>query len=192
MKPPKPECSNLERILSSIPDGKLIALSYARTLSFKDDRYHELIATYDGNRSIDLGTLCEQCKIPPQDFLADINRAMYPLIDEAMNFAKGLATDIIAQRLPKVVQRGMIEGAKADGIADRHFTLQKEGFHTAPKGMMINVNQQNNTAAGIQSFEDQTKELNDILNADEDHLLESGDAFVEAELTEDLREEAVV
>lgn len=167
-------------------------MSYARTISFTNDKYKEFIKEYDEDKSIDLGTLCEKHSIAPADFLADINREMYPIADEAMKFAKTLATGIIAQRLPKVVERGMIEGAKADGVVDRHFTLQKEGFHIAPKGTQINIQQQNVAAAGLQSFEDQTRELNDIFSSEveEDHLLEAGQEpdYIEAEL----REEAAV
>lgn len=191
-----PDCSNLERILAEIPDGRKLAVSYMRQLALTTPRYEPLVADFDSNPQLDLGLLCDRHKLPPADFLADINRVMYEITDEAMKFAKGVAQTIIAKRLPKVVERGLIEGAKADGIADRHFTLQKEGFHTAPKGTQINLNQQNlQLGGGASSFEDHTRELNEILGdaVPEDHLLDAANEkdFIEAEVAADMKEEQV-
>ena len=171
-----------------------MAIAYARQLALTDERYKELMRAFDEDKQCDLGDLCTKHEIAPQDFLADVNRTAYPVIEEAMKFARHIAQGIVAERLPKVVHRGMIEGAKADGVTDRHFTLQKEGFHATPKGMNINVSQQqiNQQAAGLPIFEDQTKELADILKDNEPLQLESADDFIEAELVEDLREEQLV
>lgn len=193
MATPNPDSTTLERILAGIPEGRNTAIAYARQLALKDDRYKEFVRALDGDRKQDLGLLCNQHEIAPQDFLADINREAFPVIEEAMKFARGIAQGIVAERLPKVVHRGMIEGAKADGVTDRHFTLQKEGFHVTPKGTNINVNQQqiNQQAAGLPVFEDQTNELAQILKDDEPLQLEAGEDFIDAdtEVENDLREE---
>lgn len=191
------DCSSLELILGGIPEGRRRAIIYVRQLAFEDERYEKFIADFDANKRQDLGHLCRKHAIAPQDFLADINRAAYPAIDEAMHFARGIAQGIVAERLPKVVHRGMIEGAKADGVADRHFTLQKEGFHVAPKGTTINLtqNQLNQQAAGLTPFEDDVREMAEILKDEEGPLeLTEGDGEyidVETELANDLEEEKV-
>ncbi len=186
------DATNLERILAELPDGRAIALSYVRQISLLDEtatEYVALIRDYDAGISKDLGTLCNLHKIPHAKFLARIVEEAFPIADEALNLSKVLSTKIVAARLPKVVERGMIEGAKADGVTDRHFTLQKEGFHVAPKGMSINLNQINAQAAGLPSFEDHTRSIADVL-ADDAHLLEEGETdFIEAELeSEDTKE----
>jgi len=197
-QPPKSklpdDASNLERILSAIPDGKATALSYARQIALRDDRYKNLMRDYDSDRKQDIGDLCMRYEISPAGFLGAVNEEAYPVVEEATKTAHMLSREIINARLPNVVKRGMIEGAKADGIADRHFTLQKEGFHVAPKGTIISMTQMNQQAAGLQSFEDSTKELNDILTVDgaieeDDHLLTEGETEyidVESEINADL------
>lgn len=187
------ECSYLEELLSSIPGGRATAISYIRELALTSDSYKNLIREYDKNKRVDLGKLCEQFSIAPADLLADVNRAAYPVIEEASLLARGIAQGIVSKRLPKVVERGLLEGAKPDGIADRHFTLQKEGFHVAPKGTVISMNQINQQAAGLPSFEDETKSLADILTVDgavvEDNLLETGETDYIEEFEEDLEEQ---
>lgn len=178
--------SNLERILAAIPEGRSIVLSYLRQMSLTNDTYKKLIQSYDDKKQ-DLGALCNELQIPHATLLADVMKEAYPIVEEAMNLSKMISTGIVAARLPKVVERGLIEGAKREGITDRHFTLQNEGFHTAPKGMSINVNQ-NTINAGLPNFEDETRSLADILKQDsvdgaviEDALLTEGDddEFVE-------------
>lgn len=187
------DASNLERILSSIQDGRQIALSFVRQLAVTDEKYKEFIREYDADKRVDLGTLCEKCNIPPADFLADINREMYPVLDEAMQFAQGLATHEISKRLPTVAKRAGIEGSKVDGVFDRHQLLMKSGHHVAPKGTVISMNQINQQAAGLPSFEDETKSLADILTVNgavvEDNLLETGETDYIEEFEEDLEEQ---
>jgi len=128
-----------------------------------------------GSPGEDLGHLCEQAGIAQRDFLAEINRELFPVVDEAKKFAHTLSTGVVAQRLPKVVERGMIEAAKSDGIADRHFIMQKEGFHVAPKGTAINIQQVNQQASGLPVFEDEVKDMAEIFKAEgpaDDHLIE--------------------
>ncbi len=187
------EASMLERILADIPDGRITAIGYMRQLSFKDDRYRDLIREFDKDKKQDIGHLCRQFEIPPQDALADINREAYPILDEASKMAHGIARGIINKRLPKIVERGAIEAAKSDGVADRHFTLQKEGFHVAPKGTVISMTQVNAQAAGLNDFSDDVKEMASILGSSEPLELESGEEtdFIEAELAEDLEEQPV-
>lgn len=181
------DATNLERLLAQIPQGRAIVVSYCRQIALEDDRYQALIREYDTNKKADLGALCTTHNIEHADFLATVMKTAYPLIDEAMKLSQMISTGIVAARLPRVVERGMIEGAKRDGIADRHFTLQKEGFHVAPKGVSINMNQVNASAAGLPNFEDETRQLSDILAVDgellEDHLLEAGETeYVEDEI----------
>lgn len=186
--------TNLERILAQIPTGRAIVISYARQIAIEDERYRHLIRDYDDHKRSDLGDLCTTHGIDHAEFLATIMKTAYPLIDEAMKLSHLISTGIVAARLPKVVERGMIEAGKADGVADRHFTLQKEGFHVAPKGMNISLNQINANAAGLPSFEDETRALSDILSVDgaliEDGLLTEGETeYVEVE--EELEEQLV-
>jgi hypothetical protein len=180
--------TNLERILAAIPEGRSIVLSYLRQMALTDETYKKLIQAYDADKKLDLGALCNELKIPHATLLADVMKEAYPIIEEALNLSKMISTGIVAARLPKVVERSLIEGAKREGITDRHFTLQNEGFHTAPKGMSINVNQ-NQINAGLPNFEDETKSLADILRSEVDGavietaLLTEGDddEFVEIE-----------
>lgn len=184
------EISTLELVLSGIPEGRVTAISYARQLAFTDDRYKELVRALDVDKKQDLGHLCRAHEIAPQDFLADINRAAYPVIDEALRFAHGISRGIVAAGLPKVVHRSMIEGKKADGVADRHFTLQNEGFHVAPKGTVISMTQVNQIAAGLDDFSDEVKDMASILGEDVPLELEAGEVdYVEAELVENSVEE---
>lgn len=179
------EASTLERIISGIPDGRNTVLSYARQLAFKDDRYRDFIRDFDKDKRQDIGHLCREHNIAPQDFLADVNREAYPIIEEASKVAHGIARDIVTKRLPKVVDRGMIEAAKADGISDRHFTLQKEGFHVAPKGTVISLtqNQLNQQAAGLDDFSDEVKDMASILGESEPLQLEEGERdYINAEI----------
>lgn len=180
--------STLELMLAEIPDGREIALSFARQVALNDDKFRELMRAYDLDHTLDLGELCELYSIAPADFMANITRAAYPFMEESMKFAHAVSTQIVAKRLSKVVERGMIEGAKADGTIDRHFILQKEGFHIAPKGTNIHIQNVNAQAAGIPSLEEETHSLNDILATEEDHLLSEGTLdqdFLEAELEEE-------
>jgi hypothetical protein len=187
------DATNLNRIIDSIDDGRAIVLSYARELGLTDNRYRDFIRDYDADKKIDLGVLCERHKIPPAEFLADVNKIAFSVTDEAMLLSKAISTKIVAAHLPKVVKRGMLEGAKADGIADRHFTLQQQGFHVAPKGVNISMNQVNQQQAGLPSFEDDTKDLANIL-ADvdgevvEDRLLTEGTTEYVSEIEHDLEE----
>lgn len=165
--------STLERMLSAIPEGRATALSYARELAVTDDRYKEFIRDYDSNKRGDLGELCRKHEIAPEQFLSDVVKAAYPITDEAINLSKIISRQTVAKMLPKVVERGLKEGAKAAGVVDRHQTLMAEGFHLAPKGQTINVNQFNQTAVVGNSFEEETKELALILKGDsEERLLE--------------------
>lgn len=191
VEPPE-DASTLERILSAIPEGRANALAYARQLAFKDDRYKELIRDFDTDRKQDLGHLCRKHEIAPQDFLADLNREAYPVIDEAMKFAHGISRSIVAAGLPQVVHRGMKEGAKRDGVTDRHFVMQNEGFHVAPKGTVISLtqNQLNQQAAGLEDFSDEVKDMASILGESEPLQLEEGETdYVEAELVDNNVEE---
>lgn len=186
-------CTYLEALLSSIPEGRVTVISYLRELAIESEPYKNLIREYDKDPKADLGELCEQFHIQPADLLADVNRAAYPVLEEANKLARGIAQGVVNQRLAKVVERGMLEASKKDGVADRHFTLQREGFHIAPKGVSISMNQVNATAAGIPSFEDETKELSDILTVDgeviNDLQLSEGESdYVECEEEEELQE----
>jgi hypothetical protein len=199
IQPVRADATNLERILAQIPQGKAICISYARQIGLTDERFLHLIRDYDADRKSDIGTLCTTHGIPHAEFLSTIVKESYAITEEALNFSHAISTGIVAARLPKVVERGMIEGAKADGIADRHFTLQKEGFHVAPKGVNISMTQMNANAAGLPNFEDETRALSDILSTTdgtlvEDHLLGAGDQdYVDAELeTEDEEELAKI
>lgn len=185
---PPTHTSSLEMMLAAIPDGRIIALSFARQIALNDDKFKELIREYDQRPSSDLGDLCEKHAIPPADFMASVTRAAFPFIEESMKFAHAVSTSIVAKRLPKVVERGMIEGGKAEGTVDRHFILQKEGFHIAPKGTNINIQNVNAQAAGIPTFEEETHSLSDILRVEEDHLLAEGTLeqdFLEVETEEE-------
>lgn len=173
LKKLKDEASTLERMLSAIPEGRATALSYARELAIDNSKYKEFIRAYDSNKGADLGELCRKHEIPPEQFLADVVKAAYPITDEAINLSKIISRQTVARMLPKVVERGLKEGAKSAGIVDRHQTLMAEGFHLAPKGQTINVNQFNQTAVVGNSFEEETKELALILKGDsEERLLE--------------------
>lgn len=175
-------------MLDAIPDGRTIALSFARQIALNDEKFQELMRAFDTNPTQDLGNLCEQHQISPADFMAAVTRAAFPFIEESMKFAHAVSTSIVAKRLSKVVERGMIEGAKADGVVDRHFTLQKHGFHVAPKGTNINIQNVNAQAAGIPTLEEETRSLNDILAVEDDHLLTEGaleQDFLEVETEEE-------
>jgi len=186
------DITNLERIIRDIPDGRATVISYVRQLAITNDSYKEFIRDYDSNKRQDLGAICNTHNIPHNQFLADVMKEAYPVVDEALNLSKIISTKIVAKRLPKVVERGLLEGAKADGIADRHFILQREGFHVAPKGTNITLNQVNQQAAGLPSFEESTQEMASILaDADgevlESHLLTEGDAdYIGNEVEKDL------
>lgn len=142
------------------------------------------------DKHADLGHLCDKAGIAQRDFLAEINRELFPVVDEAKKFAHTLSHAVVAQRLPKVVERGMIEAAKADGVTDRHFILQKEGYHVAPKGTAINIQQVNQQASGLPVFEEEVGAMAGIFTQDtpDDRLLEGGDFddAVVAEVEEDL------
>ncbi len=190
------DATNLERAISELPDGRAICISYVRQIAALDaeasPEYVGFIRDYDEDKSLDLGELCNRHKIPHAKFLARIVEEAYPIADELLNLSKVISTKVVAARLPKVVERGMIEGAKADGVADRHFTLQKEGFHVAPKGMSISLNQINQTAAGLPSFEDHTRSISDVL-ADDDHLLEPAETdFIDGEVEDEVEIEKEV
>lgn len=178
--------SSLELILNAIPDGRAIALSFARQIAIRDERFRELLRDYDDNLLQDLGDLCETYKIQPAEFMAEVNKEAFPFTEEAVKLAHTVSTAIVAKRLPKVVERGMIEGAKRDGTVDRHYILQKEGFHVAPKGTTINLNQVN--AGGVPSFEEETRELSSILQAEEDHLLGPAEEEEFIEVNEEVEE----
>lgn len=186
------DCSSLELILKGVPEGRRRVIIYVRQLAFEDDRYKALIRDFDEDKKQDLGDLCRKHNIAPQDLMADVNRAAYPILEEAMAFARGIAQGIVAERLPKVVNRGMIEASKSDGIADRHFTLQKEGFHVAPKGTTINLtqNQLNQQAAGLPNFSDDVKDMAALLGEDEPLALEAGDEtdYIDSEISEKVEE----
>ena len=196
LAPPKPRpkrTSTLELILAAIPDGRVIALSFAYQIALRDERFQALLRDYDADTTKDLGDLCEQHNVPPAEFLAEINKEAFPFIEESMKLAHTVSTQIVAKRLPKVVERGLIEGAKKEGIQDRHFILQKEGFHVAPKGATISINNVNAQAGGLPSFEDETKELSDILQIEDDHLLTEGETdFIEAEEEEEIVEKVEI
>lgn len=185
------DASNLERIIAELPDGKAIILSYVRQIALTEDVYKDFIRDYDTDKKIDIGDLCNRHSIPHADFIARIVKEAYPITDELMNLSKIMSTKIVAARLPNVVKRGMIEGAKTFGVADRHFTLQNEGFHVAPKGTNINLTQVNQQAAGLPSFEDETRSLSNIL-ADADaeilELTEGETEYVETEVEKELQE----
>lgn len=197
LKPVKDEASTLERMLSAIPEGRATAISYARELAIEDEKYEAFIRDYDNNKRGDLGQLCRTHSIPPEQFLADVVKAAYPITDEAINLSKVISRHHVARMLPKVVERGLKEGAKAEGVVDRHQTLMAEGFHLAPKGgMVINMNQVNQQAAGLSAFEEETRELTSILSgaADEDHLLEgvAETDYIEVEEVEEEKEKVPV
>ena len=179
------EASNLEYLIANIPDGRRLIVSYIRQLGLSDDKYKQIARDLDADRKADIGSLCDKYEIAHKDFLADVVREAFPIADEALKLSHIISTKVVAQRLPKVVERGMLEAAKADGVTDRHFILQKEGFHVAPKGTVINMNQVNQQAAGLPIFEDEARSLSDML-AGEDHLLEEGETdYVDAEEVED-------
>lgn len=181
--------TNLERAISELPDGRAIVLSYCRQIALTEDLYKTLIRDYDSDKTQDIGDLCNKHGIPHADFLARIVKEAYPIVDEMLNMSRVISTKIIAAKLPHVVNAGMDEGAKSDGVTDRHFTLQKEGFHVAPKGMSINVNQVNQQAAGLPNFEDETRGLADILSQPDERLLTEGDAdYIDAEFEESKEE----
>lgn len=160
-KKPKRD-SHLELVLGAIPDGRSIALSFARQIALRDERFEHILRDYDADNTLDLGDLCEAHKVAPAEFMAEVNKEAFPFVSEALNLAHTISTSIVAKKLPRVVERGMIEGAKKDGIADRHQILMKEGFHVAPKGPTINMNQVN-MGGNVPSFEDETRELSSIL-----------------------------
>ena len=173
--------SNLEYLIANIPDGRRLIVSYIRQLGLSDEKYKQIARDLDADKKADIGTLCDKHEIAHKDFLADVVREAFPIADEALKLSHIISTKVVAQRLPKVVQRGMIEASKADGVTDRHFILQKEGFHVAPKGTVINMNQVNQQAAGLPIFEDEARSLSDML-AGEDHLIEAGEQdYVDAE-----------
>lgn len=195
-KPVSENATNLEHLLAQIPQGRAICISYVRMLALDDKRFDKLIRDYDSNKKQDLGNLCTTHSIEHAEFLSLIMKMAYPVMDEALKLSHMISTGIVAARLPKVVERGYIEAGKRDGVADRHFVLQKEGFHVAPKGMNISLNQINANAAGLPSFEDSIKELDDILSVDgellEDHLLEAGDENYIEETEAELEEKILV
>jgi hypothetical protein len=177
--------SNLEYMLANIPDGRKIAISYVRQIALDDEDFKAIARDLDADRKADLGDLCTKYKIAHADFLARIVKESFPIADEALKLSHIISTKVVAQRLPKVVERGMIEAAKSDGVTDRHFVLQKEGFHIAPKGTVINMNQVNQQAAGLPIFEDEARSLSDML-AGEDHQLTEGEPdYIEAEEVEE-------
>lgn len=183
-----PEATNLERLIAQIPQGRSICISYVRMISLEDERFLNFIRDYDSNKRQDLGKLCDIHKIGHAEFLARIVKESFPVVDEALKLSHLISTGIVAARLPRVVQRGLVEGAKSDGVADRHFILQKEGFHVAPKGVSINMNQVNAGNGGLPNFEDETRALSDILSVDgalvENALLTDGDEdYIEVEET---------
>lgn len=187
-----PEATNLERLIAQIPQGRSICISYVRVISLEDERFLNFIRDYDSNKRQDLGKLCDTHGIKHADFLAQIIKEAFPVVDEAMKLSHLISTGVVAKRLPRVVERGMIEAAKSDGVADRHFILQKQGFHVAPKGVSINMNQVNAGNGGLPNFEDETRALSDILSESvdgqliEDVQLTEGDDddYVEIEETE--------
>lgn len=187
--------SSLEEILNAVPRGRTTAISYAHIIALnmpEDSPWRNLVGMLRDNPGGDIGHLCDAVGLPQRDFLAEINRELFPVVDEAKKFAHTLSHAVVAQRLPKVVERGMIEAGKPDGIADRHFILQKEGYHIAPKGTAINIQQVNQQASGLPVFEDEVKEIADILDEDiapADHQLGPGTGDyinVEDEVEEDV------
>jgi hypothetical protein len=182
------EASSLELILDSIDNGRIMAIDYVRQLALTDDRYRDLIHDYDADPTLDLGDLCLKHKILPVEFWTDINKEMFPVADEALKFGSAMATHEIAKRMGAIGRRAAIEGTKAEGVFDRHQLLMKTGQHLAPKAASININQVNQQAAGLPSFEDETKELASILSGEvtEDHLLTEGETeYVECETVEE-------
>lgn len=177
--------SNLEYMLANIPDGRKIAISYVRQIALDDDDFKAIARDLDADKKADLGDLCTKHKIAPVDFLARIVKESFPIADEALKLSHIISTKVVAQRLPKVVERGMIEAAKSDGVTDRHFVLQKEGFHVAPKGTVINMNQINQQAAGLPVFEDEARSLSDMLAGDDHQLTEGEQDYIEAEEVEE-------
>jgi hypothetical protein len=143
----------------------------------------------------DLGDLCDRAGIEHRDFLAEVTRELFPVMEEAKKFAHALSAGVVAKRLPKVVERGMIEAAKADGIADRHFIMQKEGFHIVPKGTNIQLQQVNQQAAGLPIFEDEVKDMAAALADEEvasDLLLGPGERdYIDTSVEEDETLESV-
>jgi hypothetical protein len=176
--------SNLEYMLANIPDGRKIAISYVRQIALDDDEWKALARDIDADKRADLGDLCTKHKIAHADFLARIVKESFPIADEALKLSHIISTKVVAQRLPKVVERGMIEAAKSDGVTDRHFILEKEGFHAARKGMNINLNQVNQQAAGLPIFEDEARSLSDMLAGDDHQLTEGESDYIEAEEVE--------
>lgn len=175
--------SSLEEILSAVPRGRSTAVSYAYLIAQRAEvgsPWKQLAEAMMNDTRADIGHLCDRVGIQQADFLAEITRELFPVADEAKKFAHALSSIVVAQRLPKVVERGMIEAAKPDGIADRHFVLQKEGYHIAPKGTVINMQQLNQTSAGSHVFEDEVASMDKIFDADdtdaiEGHLLPAGE-----------------
>lgn len=179
-KPRPKRSSSLELILGAVPSGREIALSFARQIAIRDERFTSLLRDYDANPLLDLGDLCETHKILPADFMAEVNKEVFPYMDEAVKLAQAASMKVVAKRLTKVVERGYIEGAKSGGVTDRHEILMKEGFHVAPKGNTINLNQIN-AGGGVPSFEEETRELSSILQTEDDYLLgPAEEEFIEA------------
>lgn len=185
---PKPKrTSILEQTLAAVPDGRNIALSFAREVAVRDERFQAVLREYDTDPLKDLGDICESQKIPPAEFLGEITKEAYPYVEEAVKLAHVSSSRIVARRLAKVVERGYIEGAKKDGVDDRHQILMKEGFHIAPKGNVINMNQVN-AGGGLRSFEEETRELSSLLQSEAHQLGPAEDEdFIEVEEEEEER-----
>lgn len=158
---------SLDYALSFILQGRKLAMNSVLEFTFTEDHprfkeYNELWKMYNETPQRGLKPLehfCKAAKIKPEDFLGDVVALAHK---HGQNTAKLVASTM----LPKVVQRAYKEGAKASGIDDRHKLLQNEGFMPMPKGTSININQQqmNVERSGLASFEDETKEIAEIMS----------------------------
>lgn len=178
--------STLEVILSSMPSGRRLALSYARQIALtgEDERWKKLMALHDSNTRTDLADLCDEVGLPYADFFAEINREMYPFTEQASKFARATSVAIVGRHLPRVVERGMLEAAKPEGIADRHYHLQNEGFHVAPKGINLQMNQvQGMQMQGLPSFEDAAKKVDGALQ--QPQLTEGDEEYIDLDMIEE-------
>src|SRR6266404_9901169 len=102
------ETSSLELVLAAVAGRRAAALTFARQLALTDDRYKDLIRDYDDDRKSDLGALCTKHGIGHAEFIGDVNKEAFPLVEESMKMSVIESQAVVAARLKKVVARGMI------------------------------------------------------------------------------------
>jgi hypothetical protein len=128
-------------------DCKCVAMGYVKLLSDTYSKFEDMAKAWDAltpakQKATSLDALCEAAGVPVSEFLARV-------APKAHEIGSNLAKMFVGMAQPHMVKRSIEAGMESDGFRDRQMILQSGGIAPSPKGINVNVqqnNQQNNVS----------------------------------------------